>query len=287
MLKEDGSNSPKQTLGMRCGECLHFKKGPPKFHSVCINLGVQSFAKAPNCFTPNVALLNTVSHDIVSQLGLIAKDLSPVQLRLLSYVFKHAGVLRKVELKFGQPIFFSLGSDYLSHYFRGYVLHVSDDRDYVFVTSCLNKTKYQTFLTLPIASVLKGMAFKETRKRLVQSGRISLKSDTKYTGKLPLAELLSATGCLLYSRRNEVVDADYIPPTLETAPAEWLNRHAKSMSSIGDLFDSPSAGSRKKPPVADAPASSATSDGRRVTIRRSSDEDSAEGRRVSTRRGSK
>lgn len=227
MLKSDKDS--KVSLGMRCGNCLHYKAGPAKFEDKCCNLGIQAYAKAPNCFSPNIYLLTKVDDDILVTLGKAMRDMTSAQLRVLTFTVRSAAALAKEGLKFGQPVFFSLGGDYLIHYFKGYVVSVSHDAEHIIVSSKLKGQDSKATLTLMRGSILTLSEFKEKKAKLLKAKRIEPKGqDKSIAGAIhhdTVAQLL-----------RKVHDEDYTPPTLDSVDASWLDRRA-SVPKADSYFD--------------------------------------------------
>ncbi len=225
MIKKDKTN--KVSLGLRCGDCIHHGK-IAKFERPCIQLGVQQFASAPDCFSPDVYQLTKHNAELLNQLGLLVRDFTQNQFRILSFTFKSINIMLRHGLKFGQPVYFCLGKDYLSHYFKGYVIGASTDGQYIYITSHLKKSRSATLLTLYSDSVLTVSTFKSKRKELLEANRLSLPSDTKTdTQKIPLIALINARANINKPKKD--VLADYTPPTLDNAPDGWIDIHEKKV----------------------------------------------------------
>lgn len=219
MLKK--TSSDKVSLGMRCGDCVHFQRGPARFEKTCNKLGVDAKSKAPDCFSPDVFRLNTgIDPEVLGQLGRLIKDFSPSQNRILSHIFsKNGTAIHKHGFQFGQPVYFTLGDDYLSHYFKGYIIGACDD--YLYVASKLNKARSNTSLTILPKTALSYKAYKAKEASLLKSKKIFMsEKDKRLVKKLPLAEHIDATGCV---KLPEQVKVDYEPPTFDTAPAHWFD----------------------------------------------------------------
>jgi len=253
MIKND--NDGRLTLGIKCGDCIHYKRGPAKFESVCSELGVQSFAKAPNCFSPNVYALAKVSDDALTKLGSIVRDMTTQQLRLLIFSLRSSAQIHKVNLQFSQPVYFTLGGNYLSHYFKGFVIGVSDDFQHVIVSASLSGS-CKTTLYMLVDSLLTGSQFKKKRVALVKAKRIKpRKPDSSLGNAIAEGELM------LYNSAGVAVDIDYTPPTVDSAPVEWIDKR-KAATKPDEFFD-PTPTTR-----AARVASARTSSGSVVSIKR-------------------
>jgi len=225
MLKK--TSTDKVSLGMRCGDCIHFQRGPAKFEKTCNKMGVDGKSKAPDCFSPDVFRLNSgTSPELLGQIGRLIKDLAPAQSRILSHILaKNGNSIHKHGFKFGQPVYFTLGDEFLSHYFKGYVIGACDD--YVYVASKLNKARSNTSVTFMPQSLLSYKQYKEKEKRLLKSKKIFMSErDKALVKKLPLAEHIDKHGCV---KLPEQVELEYEPPTLDTAPAAWFNIYESTM----------------------------------------------------------
>lgn len=190
-------------------------------------MGVDAKSKAPDCFSPDVFRLNSIaSPELIGQIGRLIKDFSPAQSRILSHLLsKNGNDIHRHGFKFGQPVYFTLGEDYLSHYFKGYVIGACED--YVYVSAKLNKARSNTSLTCIPTSLLSFKQYKEKEKKLLKSKRIFMsEKDKRHLMKLPLAEHIDKHGCV---KLPEQVQIDYEPPTLDTAPASWFNIYDTSI----------------------------------------------------------
>lgn len=117
--------SSRNSIGQKCGDCLHFKRNA-KFEKPCSQLGIKHYAAAPQCFSPDVYVLAKKTPDILCQIGLMFHNFTPSESRvLLSLLNQNRTFERAYGLKFGQPVYFKLGNDYLANYFRGYVVGVA------------------------------------------------------------------------------------------------------------------------------------------------------------------
>lgn len=215
MLKPDtDTTSSKVVIGFKCGECLHFEK-VSKFEKPCSQLGVTRHANSPGCFSPNVYLLQKVSPDIFNQLGLLLRNFTSPQARVLLALLRSKKAFDKYNLAFGQPVFFHLGDDFLSNYFRGFVFGVvTHGEPLVYVTSDMNKRQVGTpgLLMLLPSSVYTVSAFRKKRQQLLTTGR---KDDPK-----PLPFLTKA-------KARKPVPVDYEPPTMESVPDAWFDAYAR------------------------------------------------------------
>ena len=203
----------KNSIGYKCGDCLSFVRNA-KFEKPCSQLGVKRFADAPSCFSPDVFILNKKNPDVVQQLGILLNDFSATDMRVFMALLKASKNYEKhYALKFGQPVHFYLNRDYLSNYFRGFVLGVSEAGErQVYVTSDLKSTqrKSPVIATLFRESVFTNAEFKKKREVLIKAKRIN--------DPVPLVKAYKGQ-----PKPSKVTDT-YVPPTLEDAPSEWLDK---------------------------------------------------------------
>lgn len=195
----------------KCGDCLHFKH-VAKFERVCNLIGVKHFAEAPKCFKVNPHILSKKNPDVLSQLGLLMRDFTPQELRVFAYMIRENSLLEKnYKVKFGQPVMFRVGgNDYLSNYFKGYVLGAATVGDgQIFVISDMSRKQRNipAMATLLPSSVFTLKAWQKKKEQLIK--------DKKLKDPNPL-----------YSSHVEKKDLtiDYVPPTMESAPAEWFDK---------------------------------------------------------------
>lgn len=213
LKKEAGLASPKLTIGHKCSECLHFLK-IAKFEKVCSKLSVLGNANAPACFNENVYVLQKHSPDIFNQLGLLLKDFSSAQSRILIAVLRKKKTYERYGLAFGMPVYVKFGADYLGNYYRGYVISVSAHGDpMVYVTSDMNRKQSNkpVIMALLPDSVLTISQFKKKRAELLAGKKL----------KDPTPTIFGKT-----ISKNKV-SINYEPPTLENVPASWFDAYAR------------------------------------------------------------
>lgn len=209
----------KTSIQQKCGECLHFKNNA-KYEKPCSQLGVKRFASAPTCFYPNIYALTTKSPDALYQIGLLLHNFSTSESRiLLSLLNQNKTFERSYDLKFGQPVYFKLGADFLVNYFKGYVAGVATaGEQQVFVTSDMGGQQRHkpVIATLLRDSVYSISEFKKKRSQLEKEGRFN-DPNPKYT---PVAKK---------------VDVKYEIPSMESAPAEWFDSFGARLKSRSKL----------------------------------------------------
>ena len=220
MLKK--SSDKKTRLGVKCGDCLHYDKCKhPNHEDVCVKLGVREKANAPDCFHPDFYKLNvTKSPDLLQDLAKLLSNFRPSQLRVLGFTLTRGSrIIEKYDLKFGQPVYFSLGGDYLAHYFKGVVVGCTDE--HVIVSAKLKKCDTNTVGQFQRSTLLTRKQWKVKRDELMKAGKVTMSDEDKRKyKKLPIAELMDEKGRIPYVAPEEF---DYEPPTVDTDP-EWFER---------------------------------------------------------------
>lgn len=103
----------KLSLGMKCGDCMHFKTGPksPLFKSRCSELGVRAFARACQGYTPNFVMLNKREGGLnaAHRIAKLARSMNASQRRILGYTLtKMNSEFDRVGLRFGQEMYLFL-----------------------------------------------------------------------------------------------------------------------------------------------------------------------------------
>lgn len=203
----------KSSIGLKCGDCLHFKQNA-KFEKPCFDLGIKRFRDAPSCYSPNVYLLGKKNPDVLHQLGILLMNFSAQESRVFMSILKQANAFEKnYELKFGQPVMFCLGNDYLSNYFSGFAIGVAECGDgQVFIGSDLSGRQRGKPLTLSLLrdSVYTLSEFRKKKAQLEKQGRL--------TDPKPLYGEVK--------KDVKVGKEDYVPPSMDSAPAEWFDKDA-------------------------------------------------------------
>lgn len=224
MLKK--SSDKKIRLGIKCGDCLHYDKVCSPIHTdVCVNIGVREKANAPDCFNPDFYKLNVTKHpDVIQKIAEAISVLRPSQMRVLAFTLTRGSrALERHGVTFGQVVYFSLGADFLSHYFKGYVIGATDE--HIIVSSQLKKSKKNTVGQFHKSTILFKDAWRKKKDALKEAGRIFMTdADKRMHMKLPLAELMDSKGRVPV---KIPVDFDYEPPTLDKPPREMFESSQK------------------------------------------------------------
>jgi hypothetical protein len=209
MLKKKVIPIAKNSIGLKCGDCLNFALNA-KFEKPCKDLGVKRFSDAPSCYSPNVYLLGRKNPDVLHQLGLLLKDFTAQDQRVFISLLKQSKAFEKhYELRFGQPVYFCIGDDYLSNFYAGYCIGVAETGEgQVFISSDLQgkqrgKPLVGTFIRDSVFTVTQ---FKKKRAQLQKADRIL---DPK-----PMFATQTYTPAM--------AKVDYTPPSMDTAPEAWF-----------------------------------------------------------------
>lgn len=218
-------NKTKRNSGsVRCGDCVHYKRGPKKFDDKCKNLEVHKDRRAPSCFSPDTFRLTKRNPEVLEKIGELTKNMSARELRLVSHLFGQLSKLKEKKLfHFGQPVYFSLGSDYLTHYFKGFVIANEDSN--VQISATLRRARKNTHICIPEDRVLSYEEFQEKAKQLVKDGRGYFDiSELKYWKNLPLPDKMDKKGRVKIEVKEEI---DYEAPTIDKAPEELVEKKPK------------------------------------------------------------
>lgn len=216
---------------IRCGTCVHFADGPahPQYDGrLCSALGIRDYRPAPDCYSP--APLKIIRANVnVSEVGKLLRHLSADQMVVMGQLLTQAAELADHDLKFGQPVYVNLGSgEYLTNYFKGFVVGTSlvDDDDltqHFYIASDLSfeqedAPEFRTLLRLTLDSLVPSNEFKKIKERLIEQGK--LEAPAKIGHRIPLAQWIRMEEKPALPPSE--VDA-YEPPTIDTAPAAWLD----------------------------------------------------------------
>lgn len=228
MQKKDAEDSNNRvSLGLRCGECIHFNKGPRRFEKLCIELGQEAFSHACPEFTPDLCKLASVPIMDMRTLADMTATLNQPQLRLLAFTFRNMDFIRKAGFVFGQTVVFSIdGKDFLENYFSGVVIGASKDGSTVYVTSDLETmNKGNCMLTLTRNSVKTLEQYEKHRDVLIKKKRIRAPVPNAYSSRRTILQLLKMTKgqYQLYLETITHQPKEYQPPSLDAVPAEWLD----------------------------------------------------------------
>lgn len=201
---------------LRCGDCIHFSRGPKKYDSLCSKLGVLKERQAPSCFSPNTKTL--VSRRVpIEQLGEMIQSMTGSQLRILAHVLKDAAGVKETKFSFGQLVYVSIGGDYLAHYFKAYVVGYDLKTDSLQLAARIKNTRRQTGIEVKADRVLSPADFEVHAQKLIERDRLAQnKSELMYYRWLMLPERMDKKGRVKL-KVSEVLDFDAIP-TIDNPP---------------------------------------------------------------------
>lgn len=231
MLKKEGTiTSNRVSLGLKCGECIHFQKGPARFEKLCTQLGIQSFSEACPEYTPDLYKIASVEDDVMAQMANIAAKLSGPQARIFAYLFRNIDFIKKAGFEFGQVVVFSIsGKDILDNYVRGKVVFADRTGETIHITSDLEKLNTRPlFVSLLRPNVMTVDEFKKHRQKLVKEGRIVEPKPSKSSNKRTLLQCLkmSDEAYEVYMSKLRSAPEEYVPPMLDTVPHNWIDQRS-------------------------------------------------------------
>lgn len=242
IVKDAKVSSNRVSLGLKCGDCLHLT-GTAAFEKPCAQLGKTSFAEACPNFTPELNKISIVKKGQLGVLSDIAKTLSQNQARLFAYVFRNIDFIKKSGFDFGEEVVFSLGGDYLECYVRGRVIGADRAATQVYISSDFEGLNGEScMLTLLRPSVLSLAKFAKKRKALILEGRIAEEKFAAGSRKRTTLQCLKMTPDerAVYRQTLSTKPDEYVPPSLDTVPANWLDNRF-----IEKLIDSKKPTSKK------------------------------------------
>lgn len=236
-------NKRKSKCKVQCGDCTHFNKVKKEgYESICKKMGVIATNRAPDCFSPDLTVFRKLSAlPSIESLGEIVKDFSPKQNRILSMFFMEQSKIKETEFYFGQPVFINLGEDYLSHYYKAFVvgttsLEIEDQKvSYLQIVSRLKKSKTVTSLLVPCESVLNQEQFNKKALELYKSAKIVRdKVEYEHFRNLPISDKLDSKGRIDVSKLIRL-DLDVDVPTIDKAPKEETTKK-KKVKDLTEIF---------------------------------------------------
>ena len=214
-LKQDLTASAARIAGdntvLKCGDCMHFKGSPhPSIGQICQTRGVKPYALSPNCYTPDVHQLKSISTETFHQLSAFVASCKPSQARILMGMFKTQAQLNKFELTFLQKVYFAIGvGEFLSDYYGGFVMGAGPQQKILIVgTQYFSNARNPIVAQLDRKSVLSRPDFLKLANRLIERGRLNHPKARQE----------------IYIPPNI---ADYAPPTIESSQ-ELLDSMASS-----------------------------------------------------------
>ena len=217
-------------INVNCGSCIHHRRLPLFSNKPCAEHGVQEYAIAPGCYKPDVmGLVESTPIDFISHMSKGMASITPDTLLALAHTLAASAALtRKTGLRFGQPVYFTLGADYLSHYFKGYPVSFNEEDGTINIAAALNNAKKNTLLKLMPESILTRRVWIKKMEALVAANRIYIQRSEKERRSW-IAELISYQGTIPRIK-NQLKDFEYEPPTLDTAPEVLVTRARQEAS---------------------------------------------------------
>lgn len=222
-------------LDCRCSDCISFEKGPFLYGRACKLNGVSENRPAPSCFNPDFTkLILGTNPMIMHQLGFFISQFNTSQIRILSSVINKSLTLKKyTRFHFGEEVYINMSGnrEFLSNYYKGYVVGYLRSNRCVFVSARMSKHRpYTSSIMVMDDTLLTAEEFKARSAALEAEGKIQ---DTK---SRDAATVKKGAGL------------DYEPPTLDNAPSDWLAplhtrakmdmpQKAKKKPGIMDLVD--------------------------------------------------
>lgn len=250
MIKKNGITT-EAGIAMNCGSCVYHTQSA-LFAKPCSELGVEEYAIAPKCFKPNVhQLVQYTDPDFLSGLGRTCASLDPDTVRLVAYTLSNIAQMQDLGLKFGQPVYFSLGRDYIAHYFKGFLIACTED-GIVTLSSKLNNAKQATTVVMARKDILTKPEWREHIASLVNRGRLHVPDEHKPKYKKMLPEILKYDGTLDIDidqiKKQVAAEALYEPPTIDMAPDDLIERHRKIQEADGQKTGKNRRRQKPKPP---------------------------------------
>lgn len=221
-------------LDTRCVDCISFEKGPFLYGRACKLNGIAATRPAPTCFNPDFTkLILGTNPMILHQLGFFLAQFNTSQIRILSSVINRSLTIQKyTRFHFGEEVYINMSGsrEYLSNYYKGFVVGYLKANKCVFVSARMSKHRpYTSSIMVMSDTLITASEFHERAARLESEGKIQDPKEAQ------------AAKVVLKSKGA----ADYEPPTLDSAPSEWLAPlHARSK-----LADEPK--DKKRRPVMD------------------------------------
>lgn len=155
---------------------MHFKgSAHPAIGIPCNTNGVRPFATAPNCYTPDVYQLKSMSTETMVMLSSFVSTCKPAQAKILMGLLKNQAQLKKYDLAFMQRVYFAIGQgNFLTEYFAGYVMGVAPQEKLLIVGSQYwSNTRNAVVAQLDRRSVIDREAFTKIVSRLKKAGKLA------------------------------------------------------------------------------------------------------------------
>jgi len=180
---------------------MHFRgTAHPSIGTPCSLQGVKPYAIAPNCYTPDVAQLKSISTQTFNSLSSFVSTCTGGQAKILMGMLKSQAQLEKHDLFLFEKVYFSLGSGkVLSDYFAGFVMGLAPQSRVLIVgTQIFTNARQPVVAQMERSSLLNRQSFDKVAQRLSKEGK---RNDLK-----PRKEIVIPPSV-----------ANYEPPTIESA----------------------------------------------------------------------
>jgi len=202
-------------LPVRCRDCYHFQqRHAPDYADVCEKLGVQGIARPCSKFLPNAMAFDVKSAD-GKDLREYIGHVPTARLNAIAALIVQEARTRRLGFHHGELVYVRMfGGDYLSNYFRAYVIMAN--RRYVFVQG-RSGFKRGSFLA---TSVLDAEDFARKRKALIARKQLIDPKLSEHTSWKPPTK----------------VDVNYEPPVWDgMLPAEKKKKRPANTSRHKEL----------------------------------------------------
>ena len=223
-MKEE-TNRSRISLGLKCGDCLHHTVGPKVFEKLCSQLGKTLNANACQSFSPNVFKLTFVKQGSIDLLAQLTSELSREQTRLLAFTLASNDYIKKAGFEFGQVVYFSINHEgNLDSYFSAVVIGASAKGDMVHLSSTFEKLQTKAaLLSLESNTVLNQEKFNAKRRSLIKQNKIYTVVNVRERKTALDFLYMTKTQIHIYKKQLETGPVDYIPPSIDTVPTNWLD----------------------------------------------------------------
>lgn len=223
MLKKESGGS--LSINPQCRTCIHHERvaHPSANGKVCAKMGVLGTASACKLYDEDVLHLAKAQQSTIKIMRLVCRELGDPDLQVLAMAVRNIPYLKKAGYEFGQLVYFAIGTDYLQNWFRGRVVKVSKDRQFIHICSSLTEGADNSMITLEAQSVFTAQEFEKKRRSLVKENRIA---EPRKNGRPTLWEELQMPKAQWKAYRESLAakPADYEPPTLDSVPQHWLDK---------------------------------------------------------------
>jgi len=208
----------------KCQSCIHHEKVPhASAKKPCIKLGVLATATACELYVPDPTLLASAHQNVLKVMRLLFRSMRDPELQVMAMAIRGGSYLQKAGYEFGQPVYFCVGQEYVQNYFRGRIVSVSKDKQFVYVSSSLRDGDGNTMVTLMPESVLTFAKWEKRKRSLISANRVI---EPKKNGRPTLYDELQMPRdeWLAYRDTLAVKPAEYVPPSLDSVPQHWLDK---------------------------------------------------------------